>query len=188
MAKTSRFIFFLLAVNACTQSPKRPFTEVQSTGQYKDGLEVGLWFYKGSDSSVVEEGRFDKGIRVGLWKYYLPKKDSINWNKFSNISGSILTNIPSFFELRDNYDSLVYFEYPDTSRIFRLVIGADKCSDIFTLDQYQEQLYIDIKNKKFQILDTITQEIKTAPGDQYLYCMTSKQSGLFAREYFLCLN
>jgi hypothetical protein len=104
-----------------------------------------------------------------MWRYNLPVKDSIFWNKFSNTSSSTITNIPSFLAVKDSYDSLVYFEYTGTSKIFRLVIGSEKCVDLFTLDKYEKQLYADLNNRKFKIEDTISQKIETTSGRRYQY-------------------
>jgi hypothetical protein len=137
------------------KSQRRALPRFNSIGKIKNGLEVGLWVYRGNDGSIVEEGHFDEDVRVDMWRYNLPVKDSIFWNKFSNTSSSIITNIPSFLAVKDSYDSLVYFEYTGTSKIFRLVIGSEKCVDLFTLDQYEKQLYADLSNRKFKIDDTI---------------------------------
>jgi len=169
MKKGLHFILVVLTVSSCLDNPKKSSTETCSTGQYANGREVGLWIYKTDNGSVIEEGNFDQGVRVGMWKYYFPRKDSIVWIKFSNISGSILTNIPELFILKDNYDSLVYFEYSDSSKIFNLVIGSDKSLTIFNLEQYENQLYKDLKNVQFQVLKATSQKIKTESGRQYIY-------------------
>jgi hypothetical protein len=71
--------------------------------------------------------------------------------------------------VKDNSDSLAYFEYADSSKIFKVAIGVEKYIEIFTLDQYEKQLYTDLTNRKFKILDTASQKIETASGHEYLY-------------------
>jgi len=166
------FIFIIsgiLLIRCSNKQSENRINSVRTVGKYHRDLETGLWQSFDQSNKLLEKGYFVNGLRTGIWQYYTPIRDSIIWNKFINLHGRIITNVPNFFELRDNEDSIVFFKYYDTSKIFNLVIAKGEINGIKTFAKYEKQLYADLQDRNIKIIDTASQYLETKLGYRYFY-------------------
>jgi hypothetical protein len=164
-------IGILLLMNSCDNhsSDGVDDNKFKSVGSYDGNLETGLWKMADQNNRIIEEGYFDSGVRVARWQYYWPNHYSVVWNEFRSVTGKLRTNIPSFFTVWNNYDSLAFFKYYDTTKIFNLVIAITPESTFSTDSEYEKQLFTDIRNRKITVVDTVSEAFATTSGFRYLF-------------------
>jgi len=116
----------------------------------------------------MEAGYFKEGIRTGIWRYYFPAEDSIEWMPFINSTHSIVTNIPDFLQVAENYDSLAFFIHRDTSKLFKVIISKGP-NTFGSLQQYHDSVIAEFNRKKVQYIDSSSQSLATSQADTYIY-------------------
>lgn len=163
-------IFFCNSCNAKKELKNGEFI-VKKTGNYNsNNLEEGQWIYRNTiNDSIIEQGMFSNGIRIGKWKYYKPVVDSITWKIFQTREQSIKTNIPAFFIIVNNSDSLITFTDNLSFNNLSLVISSRYSSDSFNMDTYRKNVYEDLISFNIHFIDSVYRFITTKTGASYIY-------------------
>jgi hypothetical protein len=174
-------IFF----SSCAGQNTKEANDFRSEGKYNaQGKEYGLWRLLDADNKLMEMGYFKDGIRTGIWKYYFPTKDSIDWMPFYNNNHSIVTNIPSFLEVRENYDSLAFFMHRDSSQLFKMTISKVP-STFSSLQKYHDSVIAEFARKKVHYIDSSSQRFATSQGNTYIY---HQVHGIYNDQPFYAFN
>jgi hypothetical protein len=76
--------------------------KIKSKGKVKESKRISKWEYYNSDGSISATGNYEDGLKVGIWVY--SGVDTIDWQIYNSKSLELYLNLPKKWRIEENYN------------------------------------------------------------------------------------